>query len=91
MAIARHFPAGTEITLPKGGLLLWVQLDESVDSLKIFHEARKASVSVLPGSLFSSSGRFDNCIRLNCGHPWSEKIEQGILTLADIISGMTGP
>ncbi len=90
MAIARHFPSGTEITAPKGGFLIWIQLDEAADSLKIFHEARKQSVSILPGSIFSSSDRYNNCIRLNCGHPWSEKIQNGILTLAGIISDMTG-
>ncbi len=90
LAIARHFPAGTEITAPKGGLLLWVQLDESVDSLKIYHKAAKQSVSILPGSLFSSSGKYNNCIRLSCGYPWSEKVEKGLGTLAGIISEMTG-
>jgi len=90
MAFARYFPSGNEITAPKSGFLIWIQLEEAADSLKIFHEARKGAVSILPGSIFSSSGRYNNCIRLNCGYPWSEKIQNGILTLAGIISEMTG-
>lgn len=84
-AIARYFPEDTKITKPKGGLLLWIELFESIDSFKVFSEALKQRVSILPGLLFSNSNRFKNCIRINCGHPWRDKLEHGIATLGKII------
>ncbi|QTA93719.1 PLP-dependent aminotransferase family protein [Desulfonema magnum] len=91
LAIARYFPKGTKITSPKGGLLLWVQLDEAVDSLALYQEARKQRISILPGVICSSLGKYKNCIRLSCGHPWSEKLEKGIMTLGQIISESEKP
>ena len=35
-AVLRYFPAGTRVTSPLGGFVLWVQLPERVDSLELF-------------------------------------------------------
>jgi DNA-binding transcriptional MocR family regulator len=87
LAIARHFPKGTRITAPQGGLTLWVELDERVDGLKIFQQARKKKISIFPGIICSTTHRYRNYIRISCGYPWSEKIENGVVTLAEIIKG----
>ena len=89
LAIARYFPEGTRITAPQGGLTLWVELDKKVDGLKVFQEARKKKISIFPGIICSATGRYRNYIRISCGYPWSEKIEKGIRTLADIIKKRT--
>jgi len=86
LAIARHFPEGTKITSPSGGLLLWLQLDEAVDGLELYQEARKHNISILPGIICSSSDKYKNCIRISCGYPWSDRLEKGIVTLGRIIS-----
>lgn len=85
LAIARHFPEGTRITAPQGGLTLWVELDKKVDGLKVFQEARKKKISIFPGVICSTTGRYRNFIRISCGYPWSERIDTGIRTLAAII------
>ena len=85
LAIARYFPEGTRMTAPKGGISLWVQLDESVDGLDVCHLARKRNISVAPGALCSNSKNYGNFIRISCGHPWSEEIENGISELGQII------
>lgn len=84
-AIADHFPAGTCMTRPRGGLFLWVELDKGVDGLTVYRRARQQAISILPGSLGSGLGLFDHFIRISCGYPWNERIEQGIVTLAKII------
>jgi DNA-binding transcriptional MocR family regulator len=86
LAIARHFPSGTRITAPAGGLTLWVELNRSVDVLKVFHAARQRKISIFPGAICSTTDRYNHCIRISCGYPWSEKIEAGIQTLAKIIA-----
>lgn len=88
LAIARHFPAGTRITAPQGGLTLWVELDKKVDGLKVFQEARKKKISIFPGIICSTTGRYRNFIRISCGYPWSQAVEAGIVTLAGIIKKM---
>ncbi|WP_319406521.1 PLP-dependent aminotransferase family protein [uncultured Desulfosarcina sp.] len=85
LAIARTFPEDTRITAPQGGLTLWVELNKKVDGLKVFQEARRQKISVFPGIICSTTGRYRNFIRISCGYPWSGKIEAGIVSLADII------
>ena len=85
LAIARFFPEDTKITAPRGGLTLWVELNKAVDGLVIYHEAKKRNISIFPGTIFSSSKKYANCIRINCGYPWNEKMENGIETLGKII------
>ena len=88
LAIARHFPQGTRITAPQGGLTLWVELDKRVDGLRVFQEARRRKISIFPGIICSTTGRYRNFIRISCGYPWNDTIENGIVTLANIIKRM---
>ncbi len=86
LAIARHFPNGTKITAPQGGLILWVQLDDKVDGLEVYQEARKHHIAIIPGILCSNSDKYKNFIRISCGNLWSEKIEGAIAKLGQIIA-----
>ena len=80
-AIAKYFPEGTRITRPRGGYLLWVELPKNVDALRLFHDAIRENISILPGTIFSPSARFKNHIRISCGYPWSERLDRALLTL----------
>ncbi len=86
LAIARFFPRGTKISAPGGGLILWVQMDERVDGMKVFYEARDQKIFVLPGIISSSTEYYGNCIRISCGNLWNERIEVGIRTLGQIVA-----
>jgi DNA-binding transcriptional MocR family regulator len=68
-AVTRHFPVATRITEPQGGFVLWVELPEEVDTTARHDRAIAAGVSYVPGELFSASGMYRNCLRLNCGNP----------------------
>jgi len=80
-AIAKYFPDGTRISRPAGGYMLWVELPPSVNALKLYRTALAANISTLPGSVFSATHRYDNYIRINCGHTWSETYDRALLTL----------
>ena len=41
--IGHHFPKGTKVTRPKGGFLLWVELPQRVDSLKLHGKSKGPS------------------------------------------------
>jgi len=86
-AVAEHFPAGTRISEPQGGFVLWVELPAGTDSGELFDKAMARGISVTPGTLFSSSGKYRNFIRLNAGFPWDERIESAVATLGRLAAG----
>ncbi len=83
-AIARHFPRGTRINLPPGGLQLWVELPEQLSSMAVFDAALREHILVAPGTLFSNTARCDHHLRINCGWPWSDALEAGLRRLGAI-------
>lgn len=85
-AVARFFPPGCACSLPQGGFMLWIELPRHVDSLQVFAQAKVAHVGVAPGAAFSLTRRYDHCIRLQCGEPWSPRIEAGLQTLGSIVT-----
>ncbi|MDP1652222.1 MAG: PLP-dependent aminotransferase family protein [Rhodocyclaceae bacterium] len=86
-AVTRYFPAGTRIARPLGGFVLWVELPEKIDTAKLYRRAIAAGIAFVPGDLFSPSGLYRNCLRLNCGNPWSETIEAAVKRLGELAAG----
>ncbi len=87
-AVAKYFPEGTKMTRPLGGFVLWVELPGSVDSVELYRKAMEKNISVVPGPMFSAKRQYKQFIRLNCGHPWSERIEQGLITIGRLAERM---
>jgi DNA-binding transcriptional MocR family regulator len=85
-AIAKYFPKETKLSSPAGGYLLWVQLSPGVDSFTIYQKALEKKITILPGCLCSSFGRHRECIRLNCGLPWNNRISQSVAALAELVT-----
>jgi DNA-binding transcriptional MocR family regulator len=84
-AIQRWLPAGTGQTLPDGGYFLWLTFPEPIDAMALHRLAIEHGISVAPGPMFSATHAFENCIRLNYGHPWSPRIEEAIRTLGTLL------
>ncbi|MBP6188403.1 MAG: PLP-dependent aminotransferase family protein [Azonexus sp.] len=84
LAVSRHFPADTRITQPQGGYVLWVELPESIDTAKLYEQAVAENLAYVPGDLFSASGMYRNCLRLNCGNPHTPEIEDAVRRLGVI-------
>src|SRR5262249_39378967 len=80
-AVARRFSKGTRVGNPQGGFVLWVQVPEGIDAGRLSQRARPRGVSVSPGPLFSARGGYQNCLRLNCGHPWTPRLDEAVETL----------
>ncbi len=79
--IAKYFPPGTRISTPAGGYMRWIELPSRVDGLKLHRAALLERISILPGVLFSATGRYKNCIRINCGRVCTKAHDQSLLTL----------
>jgi DNA-binding transcriptional MocR family regulator len=76
-AVARHFPPGTRMTHPEGGFMLWVEMPPGTDSVGLYHRALQHGISIAPGSIFSLSGKYRNCIRLSAAF-WDERAHRGV-------------
>ncbi len=87
--IAQNFPQGTCISNPHGGNVLWVEMPKQCDSIDIFNRALEHNIAITPGILFSATRQFKNCMRINCGHPWSAANEAALKTLGQIVSSET--
>jgi DNA-binding transcriptional MocR family regulator len=83
-AIAASFPAGTSVSNPSGGFLLWVELPSSIDALQLQAEAGRRGIAIAPGPIFAAGNRYKSCIRINCGFPWSPAISNAVRTLGEL-------
>jgi DNA-binding transcriptional MocR family regulator len=83
-AICTYFPPETKVTRPRGGFILWLQFPEEFDALVLYEEALAHNINIAPGVMFSPSGHYRNCVRLNCGLPWSPRIEQAMQILGQL-------
>lgn len=72
IASLRSWPGDIRVSTPQGGLAVWLELPEHVDSLRAYTTALQQGVVITPGPLFSVSGRFRNCLRISFAHPWDE-------------------
>ena len=73
IANMRSWPFDLRVSQPEGGLAVWVELSESVDTLTAYSKALKQGIVITPGPLFSTSGQFRNCLRISFAHGWDER------------------
>ena len=84
-AITEYFPEDTRISRPQGGFVLWVEMNKNADGYKLHKRALKNNIGIAPGQIFSSQSQFQNYFRLSYGTPWSDRVENGIRTIGELI------
>jgi DNA-binding transcriptional MocR family regulator len=84
-AIRRWMPPGVKWTRPDGGYFVWLEFPEPIDAMELHRLAIEHGISVAPGPMFSVSRAFENCIRLNFGHPWNAKIDDALRVLGELV------
>lgn len=89
-AIARHWPAGTCVSEPAGGLALWLELPARIEGQALFEAALAQGIGVLPGHAFSSRGDYRHHLRLSFGPRWSATIEDALRRLGALAGAMAG-
>jgi DNA-binding transcriptional MocR family regulator len=87
-AILEHFPEDVKISEPQGGYVLWIEMNPKVDAFKLYKAALKYQISIAPGQIFSTDGRFGNCIRISFGIPFSKEIDQSLKILGTLVKDM---
>lgn len=83
--IRQYFPCDICVTRPQGGYMLWVELPEIVDMVCVAKQLCELKIQVAPGSLFSASGKYRNCLRINCALPTTETHHEVMKKLGEAI------
>lgn len=85
-AILAAFPAGTRVSDPAGGFVLWVEMPPQVDAVELYTRALAQNISIAPGPMFSASEAWKHHIRISCGEPWSERVQDAVKRLGALAS-----
>ncbi len=70
--IQTHLPMAKRCSQPQGGLVLWLELPEHIDTIDLYNVARKEGIVLTPGRLFTAQARYQNFLRISYAHPWTE-------------------
>jgi DNA-binding transcriptional MocR family regulator len=87
-AIIDYFPKDTKVSRPQGGYVLWIEMNQSIDAFALFEKAMQEKVSIAPGQIFSTDGRFTNYMRISFGAPFDETIDKSLKKLGKLVADM---
>ena len=86
-ALFRSFPEHTAISMPKGGIGIWVQLPRNMNAERLKEEARLDGIYIATGDEFSACGGYADCFAINfsviAANP---EMLKGVLRLGEIAS-----
>jgi DNA-binding transcriptional MocR family regulator len=86
--VLRHFPAGTRVSRPEGGFVLWIQLPDGHDGDAVRRRAASAGIHILSGAVFSPNRLYRPYIRIACGHPFAV-LKPAIRAIAGLVRRTT--
>lgn len=87
--ILTHFPTGTKVTRPDGGLFVWIELPPEFNSDVLYRKAVQAGILFAPGSFFTIKGTYSHHLRLSAG-TWNGRIEKAITEFGRLCAKMKG-
>jgi 2-aminoadipate transaminase len=85
-ALSTHLGDRLRYNVPQGGYFFWIKLLAGADTAELLAAARANGVGFVPGTRFSSQGGLHTHFRLSFAHYGVNRIEQGILRLAETIT-----
>ena len=81
-AIAEHWPQDCSYTRPKGGLFLWAQTPEGINTREFIDKALEMNVAFVPGfAFYPGEAGGEHSMRLNFSYANEELINEGIYRL----------
>lgn len=84
-AVEAYFPDNTKISQPKGGFMLWLELDKRICTEDLYDQAWKQKMNFAPGRMFSQYDRYKNCMRLNYAMEWTDRVENDLKKLGRMV------
>jgi len=83
-SIHANFPDDTRVTIPQGGLHLWVELNKRIDTVDLYNKAMVHKISIAPGRMFTLQNQYNHCMKLNCGLVWGDEVEQALKKVGEL-------
>ncbi len=83
-ACAAHLPEGSYFTRPQGGMNLWVELPQPLDTGELLPRAVDHGVAYLPGRYFAVARPLDGALRLSFAGLSAEEIGKGMSILGEL-------
>lgn len=83
--IEKEFPAECKYTNPNGGMFIWVEMPEQINTREVLKDALAEKVAFIPGGGFFPESNKENCFRLNYSTMSDERIIEGIKRLGTIL------
>ena len=80
-----QFPDGVRFTRPQGGLFIWAELPEHIDTVKLLSKAVERKVAYVPGTYFCADGGHLNTLRLNFSNADLATIQRGMALLDECL------
>ena len=86
-ALDEHMPAGVKWNQPAGGMFLWLELPEGMDSEEMLKKALVRNVAYVPGTPFYANEPVRNTLRLAFVTVPEDKIRAGVKVLGEVFGG----
>ena len=80
------FPDDIMYTRPQGGLFIWAEIPDGIDTVRMLQKAVNQKVAYVPGTYFCADGGHLNTLRLNFSNSTEEQIETGMSILREIVT-----
>jgi 2-aminoadipate transaminase len=84
-AIRKEFPDSVKVNTPKGGLFLWGEMPQGIDTLEVLRKCAENKVAFINGRAFFPETGHDNCFRLSFSAAPEDQIPEGIKRMAEVI------
>ena len=84
-ALGTQFGTAAEFDVPAGGIFLWVELPDTVDTTRLAQVALQSGVAVNPGAEWMTDAEAGKTrLRICFAHPSEQVIRQGVASLAEV-------
>jgi DNA-binding transcriptional MocR family regulator len=78
-------PTALSWTRPAGGLTLWLELPQSINTTELYRQTNDKGITITPGALFTSQHKYRNFLRLSFAHEWTEERISALAEVGNIL------
>jgi 2-aminoadipate transaminase len=83
--IEEKFPKEARYIRPSGGMFVWMELPEHINTRELLVKSLEKNVGFVPGGSFYAGGECESALRLNFSNMEREKIVEGMEILAQVL------
>lgn len=83
--ISKYLNARVRVSRPEGGYFLWIELPKGVSAYELSDKLIQNKIQIATGKIFSSSGKYENCIRINYGGILDNRVETAVKMIGKLV------